>query len=368
MDLGSSAGSSSPTLRHFFTETGTPPPDADVHSAGGTDDIPDIVQGDIDEIPLNSSGGSSCLDALLAEKLAAADRELSIAQNAATRLNAARLGFTSSAQVATHGAALGNIDYQLATNGQEAAIPPAAEPEGETSQYFDAKLAMKMKEIEVLQRRTEENIWRLTSSRSSSGSALARTALAAVHAVDQDVSELSGIHAEPPCTPGGFPVCNAATSIAKHGVPVCDGESAFSNVRRELQVATEQLAQAPAMSDDSTPAELETAEPASSVPLPEETLTMSVKAPQKAPEIDDCEDGDTSSQAARSMVMVQPEVMHPDQSTDVVVPAVNVSTMLCPEDTTTAEASLDIVQMETESVCKAGDRARGEPPPERQTL
>lgn len=120
------------------------------------------------DAPALASGG---LDAVLASKLAAADRELCLAQSAASRLAAAnhRLVAAQAPVIITGTASSSSPTPPTMANGSIEGGSEFGE-RGERSEDYDAKLAVKMREIEVLQRRTEENISRLTSSRSLSAS------------------------------------------------------------------------------------------------------------------------------------------------------------------------------------------------------
>lgn len=109
--------------------------------------------------------GSQRLDSVLAAKLAAADRELALAQSAASRLAAVNHKI-----LAAQGAAVDGFHDGIASL---LAPKPGEPPLG--SQEYEQMLAAKMRDIEDLQRRTEENITRLSVSRQGNQAAAVMT-------------------------------------------------------------------------------------------------------------------------------------------------------------------------------------------------
>lgn len=108
------------------------------------------IESDVDSsVPVCTSSARGRLDSLLAEKLTAADYELSLAQGAATRFAIANQKLV--AQVFPPQSALSN---ELSVVAEE-----------RSSEEYDAKLLAKMREIEVLQRHAEDNISKFSSSK-----------------------------------------------------------------------------------------------------------------------------------------------------------------------------------------------------------
>jgi len=149
---------------------------------------------------------------------------LMLSLSAAARLNAARINNLPAMPVAVLDTAAGSTGGTLAVeSGFQEAKATSVESDVMRSEDYDAKLALKMQEIEVLQRRTEENISRLTSSRHGT----ANTLLAMATATDQQQRHLSEVHQDLLARPAECP------TILEHSSFVNDSNSGMETVEDE---------------------------------------------------------------------------------------------------------------------------------------